>query len=168
MNKVESLSKEVIGLIPFYTLEGPATLLLLQNCDGSSVIDSRSIATVKRALARCYAVDLKAQAQILRECFERRPPLPFYLFDKRVFLPFKLVAPKVKGDSIYGYIEMSAISSIRENKPGKPKIILKNGEEFELYSRYETARLMMLFGIEILQDLIDHNYIKRHGIGSEA
>lgn len=154
MQKVESLSKEVIGLIPFYTVEGPGTMLVLQDCDQSSVIDSRKITTVKAALAHCFAVDLKAQAKILRKLFQRCPPLPFYLPNRRVFLPFKLVMPPVEGDSCYGYIEISAIKNIRLNEDRKPFMYLNNGEKFELYSRIDTARLMHYFGIEIYQDLL--------------
>lgn len=154
MNKVEALSKEVVGLIPFYTLEGAATMLVLQNSDRSSIIDSRKITTVKLALAYCFAVDLKAQAKILRKLFQRCPPLPFYLPDKRVFLPFKLVRPLVEGDSCYGYIEMSAIKNIRVDEDKNPYIYLKNGDKFELYSRIDTARLMHYFGIEIYDDLL--------------
>jgi len=42
----------------------------------------------------------------------RRFPLPFYLPDKRVFVPFKMRKPKLAGDKTYGYVDLSSIKSV--------------------------------------------------------
>lgn len=91
--KIEEIHGQLITFYPVYTDEGNMTRLIF-NVDGqklvSSSTDPRQVESVKRALARCYAVDLQAQACILREKYHRRILLHFYLPDGRVFVPFKL------------------------------------------------------------------------------
>lgn len=118
----------------------------------SGSIDSRQVESVKRALARCYAVDLQAQAYLLREKYHRRILLHFYLPDGRVFVPFKLRESRISGDACYGYIDIDQVARL---VPGnEPYVMMNTGNRLPLYSNITTARLAYFMGLEILADFI--------------
>lgn len=151
--KIEEVHSQLIAFCPVYTEAGNMTKLIY-NSDGqtsfSSSIDPRQVETVKRALARCYAVDLSAQANLLREKYHRRILLHFYLTDGRVFVPFKLRESKISGDACYGYIDIDQVARL---VPGNdPYVKLKSGDRLPLFSNITTARLAYFMGLEILAD----------------
>lgn len=118
----------------------------------ASLEDPRQVESVKRALARCYAVDLQAQAHLLREKYHRRILLHFYLPNGRVFVPFKLRESRISGDACYGYIDIDQVARL---VPGSEShVMLKNGEGLPLYSNITTARLAYFMGLEILADFV--------------
>lgn len=91
--KLEDFSDEVAGLVPAYSNSGSICRIICRSPDDGhfySLDESRLVESVKRALARCYALDLSAQAWILQKKYHRSPPLPFYFSDGRIFIPFKL------------------------------------------------------------------------------
>jgi hypothetical protein len=110
------------------------------------------VESVKRALARCYAVDLPAQACLLREKYHRRILLHFYLTDGRVFVPFKLRESRISGDACYGYIDIGQVARL---VPGnEPYVNLKNGDRLPLYSNITNARLAYFMDLEIMADCV--------------
>lgn len=114
--------------------------------------DLRQVESVKRALARCYAIDLQAQARLLREKYHRRILLHFYLTDGRVFVPFKLRESRISGDACYGYIDIDQVARL---VPGsEPYVKLKTGDRLPLCSNITTARLSYFMGLEILADCV--------------
>jgi len=80
--KIEEIHGQLIAFYPIYTDQGNVTrVIYLSDGQGkyASSIDPRQAESVKRALARCYAVDLQSQACLLREKYHRRILLHFYL-----------------------------------------------------------------------------------------
>lgn len=153
--KIEDIHSQLIAFYPVYTDEGNMTKIIY-NSDGqklvSSITDPRQVESVKRALARCYALDLQAQACLLREKYHRRILLHFYLNDGRVFVPFKLREGKISGDACYGYIDIDQVARL---VPGNaPHVKLMSGERLPLYSNITTARLAYFMGLEILSDYV--------------
>jgi hypothetical protein len=153
--KVEEIHGQLIAFYPIYTEAGNMTRVVY-NVDGqklvSSSTDPRQVESVKRALARCYAVDLSAQACLLREKYHRRILLHFYLTDGRVFVPFKLRASRISGDACYGYIDLDQVARL---VPGNdPHVKLKSGDRLPLYCNITTARLAYFMGWEILSDCV--------------
>jgi len=115
--------------------------------------DRRQVESVKRALARCYAIDLQAQAKILRSSYGRSL-LHFFLPDSRVFVPFKLRENRIKGDARYGYINLNQIARLLPGE--RPAIILHGGSCLTLYSDIDSARLACFMGLEIQSDCFRH------------
>ena len=70
------VSKIPILFRPVYTNTGSSTELLFT--DYLPAYDKRSVDSIRLALAREYAVDLKAQARKIARDFERCSPLPFF------------------------------------------------------------------------------------------
>jgi len=153
--KIEEVHGQLVAFYPEYTDQGNVTrVIYVSDCQGkyASTIDPRQVESVKRALARCYAVDLPAQAQLLREKYHRRILLHFYLTDGRVFIPFKLRESRISGDACYGYIDIDQVARL---VPGnEPYVKLKNGVGLSLYSNITTARLAYFMGLEILSDCV--------------
>jgi hypothetical protein len=154
--KVEEIHGQLMAFYPVYTAEGNMTRLIF-NTDGQKLIssstDPRQVESVKRALARCYAVDLSAQADLLRDKYHRRKLLHFYLTDGRVFVPFKLRESRISGDACYGYIDLDQVARL---VPGRePHVKLKSGDRLTLFSNITTARLAYFMGLEILSDCVD-------------
>lgn len=153
--KLEEIIAEVVGLVPVYTPEGSAAKLLYRTPDNNEIVsvsDSRQVEGIKRILARSYAVDLSAQAHLLQRDYHRSPPLPFYLPDGRIFVPFKLRLARILGDAIYGYLALGIIERIIPSEKSKSLIVLTNGTTMPVYSHISTARLALFFGLELEKD----------------
>lgn len=114
--------------------------------------EPRQVESVRRALARCYAVDLRAQAQLLRSRYARKVPLHFFLPDGRVFAAMKLREPLVQGDACYGYVNLERIKRLVPGDP--PHLLLDSGTRLPLCSSIRTARLAYLFALEVKLDLM--------------
>lgn len=78
----------------------------------------------------------------------RRFPLPFYLPDKRVFVPFKMRKPKLAGDKTYGYVDLNSIKSTSTLGRGIFLNILAS-ETIALYNTPEVVRNIINLGREI-------------------
>lgn len=153
--RVEEIHDQLIAFYPAYTDQGSMTRLLYagNGLDGEAEgFDPRQVESVRRALAGCYAVDLRAQARLLRSRYYRKLPLHFYLPDGRVFAAFKLRDPLVPGDACYGYVNLDRIKRL---VPGDaPHLLLYSGTRLPLCSSIRTARLAYLFALEVKLDLI--------------
>lgn len=151
--RIEDIHHQLIAFYPIYTEQGNVTQIIYQEPGAAaafSFIDLRQVESVKRALARCYALDLPAQASLLREKYLRRILLHFYLPDGRVFIPFKLRESRVSGDACYGYIELDQVARL---VPGDVSYVqLKNDDRLPLFSNITTARLAYFMGLEIMAD----------------
>jgi len=153
--KFEDLCDQVVSLVPVYSEAGNTSRIICRAAaDGHiySFQESRSVDGLKRILARCYALDLAAQARLLQRDYHRSPPLPFYFSDGRIFIPFKLRQARIPGDAPYGYIELGIIERIILGEKAKCQIILSNGEALPVFSQIATARLALYFGLEIQKD----------------
>ncbi|MEN6325999.1 MAG: hypothetical protein ABFD18_07315 [Syntrophomonas sp.] len=153
--KIEEVHGQLIAFYPVYTDQGNVTRVIYK-LNGSETVasleDPRQVESVRRALARCYAVDLQAQANLLRNKYHRRILLHFYLPDGRVFVPFKLRESRISGDACYGYIDIDQVARL---VPGNEShVILKTGSRLPLYSNITTARLAYFMGLEILADFV--------------
>ncbi|HWP96380.1 MAG TPA: hypothetical protein VN426_05985 [Syntrophomonadaceae bacterium] len=153
--KIEEVHGQLIAFYPVYTDLGSVTQVIYKLNDSetfTSLEDSRQVESVKRALARCYAVDLQAQACLLREKYHRRILLHFHLPDGRVFVPFKLRESRISGDACYGYVDIDQVARL---VPGyESYVMLKTGDQLPLYSNITTARLAYFMGLEILADCV--------------
>ncbi len=153
--RVEEIHDRLAAFFPSYTDQGSVTRLIFGTPDADQEAcgnDQRQVENVKRALARCYAVDLSAQARLLRERYSRGLPLHFYLPDGRVFVPFKLRELRVPGDASYGYVDMDHIERLVPGQP--PRVLLRSGTCLPIFSNIQTARLAMFFAMEIKADLV--------------
>lgn len=153
--RVEEIHDRLAAFFPAYTDQGSMTRLIYGNPEPDQEAggtDRRQVENVKRALARCYAVDLPAQARLLREQYSRGLPLHFYLPDGRVFVPFKLREPRVQGDASYGYVDLDQIERLVPGQP--PRVLLRSGTCLPIFSNIQTARLSMFFAMEIKSDLV--------------
>lgn len=151
--RIEDIHHQLIAFYPVYTDQGNVTQIIYQEPGAAatpSLIDQRQVESVKRALARCYAVDLPAQCSLLRERYRRRILLHFYLPDGRVFIPFKLRESRVIGDACYGYIELDQVARLVQGD--EPYVKLKHGDRLPLFSNITTARLAYFMGLEIMAD----------------
>ena len=146
LTRVEDVCSKLIAFYPIYSDQGNVTRVIYQAsgaADASISIDSRQVESVKRALARCYAIDLQAQAHLLRSKYHRRILLHFYLPDGRVFVPFKLRESRIIGDACYGYIDIDQVARLI---PGNEShVMLKNGDRLPL---------AYFMGLEILADCV--------------
>lgn len=109
------VSKMPILFRPVYTNTGRFTEL--QFADSPPVYDNRSVDAVRLALAREYAVNLKAQARKIARDFKRCSPLPFFLPEParkdggRVFVPFKMRRPRITRNRVYGFANLTILTS---------------------------------------------------------
>ncbi len=152
MSSAWPVSKIPILLRPVYTNTGSSTEL--QFADSPTVYDNRSVDAVRLALAREYAVDLKAQARKIARDFKRCSPLPFFLPEParkdggRVFVPFKMRRPRILRDRVYGYADLTYIDRLEPDQRNC-RLHLTTGTAVELYCSISTARAALSLGQDI-------------------
>lgn len=135
--KIEKLSQPIAVIRPVYTQNGDGCEVITDN--GESHYDLRSIKSVKKALARSYALDLKASNVMVSEMLGQGGILPFYLDKGKIYTPFKMRRPLAQGDYCYGYVRQDQVDDIKILK-STPCISLQNGRVLELFSSLAAAR----------------------------
>lgn len=148
--RVEQVRDAVIGLRPVYTDQGNATELWLAS--GEILVDRRGVKSVVTALARSYALDLKAQRQQLGQLLERSMILPFYL-GRRVFVPLKMRKALMDNDMVYGYFDADYIKDIQGGRFRECRVLLKTCDEFKALSSQATAQKSLHLGLRLLEAL---------------
>ncbi len=148
--RVEQVRDTVIGLRPVYTDQGNDTELWLAS--GEMLIDRRGVKSVLTALAKSYAIDLKAQRQQLRGLIQRNGVFPFYL-GNRVFIPIKMRKAITENDSVYGYLDTGYIRDIKGGKGRGCQILLTTGSSIEAFSSQTTAKQSLQLGLELQNEL---------------
>lgn len=163
--RVEQIKDSVIVIKPVYYEQGNYTELWEANGDIS--LDKRSIDGVIKALARHYMLDLRVQREQLRKELQRRTVLPFYLSDRRVFVPVKMRGGTVGKDKRNGYINVSFIKKIVPATDGEGGCVVKliNDMEVDSLSPKKTVVANQHIGLELLKGLnndaqIDENMEK--------
>jgi hypothetical protein len=150
--KVEHLRDDVVGFIPVYTDLGNATDILLKN--GDRARDNRSLKSVLKAFARCYALDLKAQRRYLQDQLHRKTGIPIRIGDKRVFIPLKMRRGVTSNDLAHGYIDVTVIAEINLSPENQCKIVLNNGLNIAVLS----SRAAVLQSQHLGQKLLETDY----------
>lgn len=146
--KIEHVRDDIIILKPVYTETGDATQVYLK--DLSSFIDPRIIKSAVKALVRSYAIDLKAQRQMLGSHLGRKAVMPFYLGNNRVFVPIKMRNVIVESDPTYGYLDVLYLSRVEAVEKNRSRVILSNGMELEAYSHQATVLQSQHLGAMVL------------------
>jgi hypothetical protein len=145
--QLETIREEIIGIGPLYTDTGNATIIYLR--DGE-VMDSRGCRSVSKALASCYAIDLKAQRRNLEECLGRKGLLPFHLGVERVFIPLKMRQVISGNDVVYGYLDVRYIGDIDESGKKHCVLTMTDGRQIEILSSRTTIRQSQHLGQRLL------------------
>lgn len=149
--RVEQLRDVVVGLRPLYSEGANATEIIC--ADGKVVIDYRRVETLVRALCRCYAIDLPAQRQRIRERSQRQSVLPFYLPEGRIFIPLKMREAISRNDHVYGYVDLKYLGIFSQNSRNRCSVPLANGLELEIMSSKKTALESEAVGRKLAQIL---------------
>jgi len=138
---------------PIYTTTGSCTELLIDNTP--SILDLRSVDSIRSALAREYAVDLRAQGRIIIRDFHRHQPVPFFLPEPvrpdggRVFVPLKMCKPRVARDRAYGYVDLSYIDHLEPVDNTSSLLHLTTGDTAELFCSLSATRSNLALGREV-------------------
>jgi len=140
--RLEQIKDSIIVLRPVYGPEGDITELWTR--EGQSV-DRRSIRSLKKALARLYAVDLPAQGEQVAKLIDRQTVLPFYLPPGRIFIPLKMRTPVCANDRCCGYADVNFVETITR-KNGRTQLVLKDGRTLELFCSAATAAQTICLG----------------------
>jgi hypothetical protein len=151
MLKVEQLRDDVVGLRPVYSEGANATEIICAN--GSVIIDYRRVETVVKVLLRCYAIDLQAQRQVIRNSVQRKSVLPFYLPKGRVFIPLKMRQPISSNDQVYGYVDLNYLGDFTKHGRSRCSVPLSNGLGLEILSSKNTALESEAIGKKLAQFL---------------
>jgi len=156
--RVEQVCDEVVGLRPAYHRSSNSTEIFLDK--GQVFTDQRTLKSVVKALARCYAIDLKAQRQLLRDRTGRKAVIPFFLGKERVFIPLKMRRPLARNDATYGYVDVRCLQEVEQEGRRKCWVMLSNGIKLEVFSNRATVIQSLHIGKQLLaslQELERHN-----------
>ncbi|HOQ09530.1 MAG TPA: hypothetical protein PLG09_05345 [Syntrophomonadaceae bacterium] len=140
--QLEQVKDDIILLRPAYGPEGDSTELWTRE---GVIVDRRSIRSVKKALARLYAIDLPAQGEQVARIIDRQTVLPFYLPPDRVFIPFKMRKPICANDRCCGYADVNFVDTIG-HKDGHTQLVLKDGRTLDLFCTSATAAQTICLG----------------------
>lgn len=140
--QLDQIKDSIIVLRPAYGPEGDSTELW--TWEGKSV-DRRSVRSLKKALARLYAVDLAAQGEQVAKLIDRQTVLPFYLQPDRIFIPLKMRTPICANDRCCGYVDVNFVETIGR-KSGRTQLVLKDGRTLDLFCTAATAAHTICLG----------------------
>jgi hypothetical protein len=140
--QLEQVKDSIVVLRPIYGPSGDNTELW--TFEGMTV-DRRSIRSIKKALARLYAIDLLAQGEQVAKLVDRQTVLPFYLQPERVFVPLKMRTPMYPNDRSCGYVDVNYIETV-STENGKVRLFLKDGRSLELFCTPATAAQTICIG----------------------
>ncbi|MGB3934046.1 MAG: hypothetical protein WBL73_10185, partial [bacterium] len=90
------------ALRPVYTPAGDATEIILDT--GEIIQEGRGIRSVRRALARLYAIDLAAAREYYRKLLGQANAIPLPFSAHLVLCPVKMRRPRCRGDFTLGYL----------------------------------------------------------------
>lgn len=141
-NQLEQVKDSIVVLRPTYGPMGDSTELWTAK---GMTVDRRSIRSLKKALARLYAIDLSAQGEKVAEIIDRQTVLPFYLQPERVFIPLKMRSAMYPNDRCCGYVDVGYIETISPEK-GTVRLLLKDGRFIELLCTAATAAQTICIG----------------------
>ena len=152
--QLEARKNEVVGFLPFRSGQAVNCKILGQNSDGSldEWTEYYPVEKVRKELARCYALDLSVQTEQLRQKYHRAPPLPMFLTDGRILVPFKFRLIPTQTEANYGYVDYNLIRNVAPDKPHQCLLTLNNGRTLPVHSKISTARLALYFAGEIKKD----------------
>lgn len=149
--KVEKVEKNVIVIRPVYRENGNVTELWQSS--GEIYYDKRGIDGVIKALARHNMLDLKSQREKLRHDLQRGSVLPFYLPDKRVFIPLKMREALTVKDKRNGYIDVQYIDVVTPFGDNNCLLKLANGKEIVILSPKKTADANHHLGMQLWEKI---------------
>lgn len=144
-SQLERIKDSIIVLRPAYGPQGDSTELW--TLEGISN-DRRSIRSLKKALARLYAVDLPAQGEQVAKLIDRQTVLPFYLPPGRIFIPLKMRTAICANDRCCGYVDVNFIETIGL-KNGRAQLVLKDGRALDLFCTEATAARTICLGYKL-------------------
>lgn len=156
LKRIEDVKEKVILFRPVYTEEGNITeLFFLEDNQLRKAYDRRYIISVRQAFARCFALDLTAQAKDFQKKMNRKSLMPIYMPDGRVFVPLKMRKPIITRDSTYGYVDLTYIKSVQE-KDNEVNLILTTDDSIPLYTSAAVASNVIIQGKVISKHFINH------------
>lgn len=148
-NLVQIVS-EVVLIRPVYGSWGDNTELWTAE---EIVIDRRTVKSVRKAIARIYAIDLTAQAERVSAVLDRSIVLPFYLEPDRVFVPLKMRSPIHPNDRCCGYVNVTWIREVTCEK-NETILVLKDGRTLPLSCTAATASQTVYLGRKLQDHLL--------------
>ncbi|MDO5724963.1 MAG: hypothetical protein Q4P29_01540 [Tissierellia bacterium] len=149
---INYFNKDICAILPTY-IDGYGMATSVYFSNGTKTIDKKSINSVLKIICRCGAVDRKAQiAKFIKFNKYILPPL---VVGNRVFVMFKSIKPKAKGDSAYGFFDYNHISWIARDELGYAQIVFKNGNRLRIYCKFETAAKHFMFYQEFYEDYLN-------------
>lgn len=140
---LDKFRDDIIALRPIYNDRGKATRIYLRE---GEVQDPRDINSILIALAKLYAIDMKAQRRDMQAHLNRKGLMPFYLPKNRVFVPLKMRRPAAPKDRVYGYVDINYFGNVISLENGNCMLVLKEGCNIEILSKPKKVLQSQLMG----------------------
>lgn len=135
--KVEEVKDEFIVLRPVYADGANATEIWLET--GEVLVDRRGLRGVVKAVSRYFMIDVSAQKEKIAEMLQCGGIIPFYINEKRIFVPLKMRKALSSNDMVHGYVNLAWLGKIESAGGKRCRAILNNDMEIELFSSRMTA-----------------------------
>lgn len=148
--KLEQIVSELVLIRPVYGSCGDNTELWTAE---EIVTDRRTVKSVRKAIARIYAIDMAAQAEQVSAVLDRSNVLPFYLETDRVFIPLKMRNPVHPNDRCCGYVNVSWIREVTHEED-HTTLRLKDGRTLPLSCKAATAAQTVYLGRKLQDHLL--------------
>lgn len=132
------IEKGIDCLIPIYAPElGNGTKLILQ--DGSIDTDQRTVKTILKRICRYYTIHIEAYREKYGKLLAQQLGIPLWIHRGLLFIPLKMRKPMFSKDGAYGYINLYAIQTVKEEKC-YTAIFLQNGIKIRCLHRIQTVQ----------------------------
>ncbi|MGI6142420.1 MAG: hypothetical protein ACOYEK_00935 [bacterium] len=149
----------IAALRPVYTAAGDATEIILDT--GEIIQEGRGIRSVRRALARLYAVDLAAARQYYRKLLGQANAIPLPFSAHLVLCPVKMRRPRCRGDFTLGYVSYRQVEGVEDCTGGyyRSRIYLRSGIRLSCLNRPAFVKKQLALG-----RFVESHYLEVQGL----
>jgi hypothetical protein len=147
------------ALRPVYTPAGDATEIILDT--GEIIQEGRGIRSVRRALARLYAIDLAAAREYYRKLLGQANAIPLPFSAHLVLCPVKMRRPRCRGDFTLGYLVHRQVAGVEEYPKDcyRSRIILRSGVSLPCLNRPAFVKKQLALG-----RFVESHYLEVQGL----
>ncbi len=147
----------IAAFIPSYR-EGVGQGLLLFFRDGSTAWVEQGIKPFTRQLARFFAINLQEARRKFGVITGQVNLTPLVLSAFLIFLPIKVLSPRVSGDPAYGYFLLRSIINVRP-EPKPSTLELEGGHSVTTIQSLRTVR-SRLRAVSRLEKILIDEYVR--------
>ncbi|MEW6621813.1 MAG: hypothetical protein AB1420_01555 [Bacillota bacterium] len=141
---LEEIWQKLNCLLPVYDENG-GNITELHLEDGSVKTDQRRMASVLKALAKLFAVDIEAARKNYSRLVGRKNSMPIPLHRDLVLVPVKARKPLGREDGAWGYLVMAKVLAYEKHPEieNATRVVFESGQSLDVLQLPQSVKAIM-------------------------